>query len=504
MEGTSDRFEDSMGICECNAACLNCDSPSPSCQAHLDQGLDPSSCCACSDLRPNNEHLCPDGCRDAEDCQELLGCPGICDQTDPLAVQLVGVTMHDVAAFVELVHCIEDSPVESCVAPLESGTWELGECQGPVIARAEPMVNLRNDPEMLCGESHSSYVNHCVGCAAPSWNCFGWYDETTGWCEAEQIAVEVTRSDGTIESQYVSVSGCYPPDWQMAVHPMHHGWGEFCPPDWILSDWGCVPDDFEMEPGSEPEIPDPWIQPHPLYADGLSKEECLEFCNTHKAGCCSTDDGRYADKGGTLELVQEPWGCAAYELKWHPDDVDSVQFPYQDPRREEWFRITVTTVEPQVDSSIMTPDIAKQMTCEALCDNEMACGGWNLDPYEQINCARYELRPGLTSQERCLARQENPSMCLHDDCLAAETVASCAEGYVMIMTTECEVMSTETTSAGLSLNVCKYKCVENTELCEWNEDDQLCEPKRECGTQCKMWYVTHLFIYPRACETLTT
>lgn len=492
-----------MQICDCNVACSDCDRPSPSCQAHLDQGLDLSTCCACSNLRPNNEHLCPDECKDAEACRDLLNCPGICDQTDPrlfaIVEQLVGVTMQDVAAFVELVDCIGDSPVESCVAPLESGTWELGECQGPVIAQAKPMVDLREDPEYRCGSaSDRSVVQHCGWCAAPSWNCYGWYDETNGECHGEDIAVDVPRSDGTIERQYVYAQGCYPPDWQMAMHPMGW-WSEFCPPDWILTDLGCAPDEIEMEPGSEPVLPDPWIQPHPLYENGLSKEECLEFCNTHKAGCCSTDDGRQEVNGGTLELVQAPWGCIAHELKWHHDsDEEAVQYEYQDPRREEWDRITVTKVKPQVDSSIITPEIAKQMTCEALCDNDMSCGGWNLDPYEQINCARYELRPGLTSQERCLARQEHPEMCrvqgeYDDDCFAEETSASCAQGFVMVMSAECEVDD-------YGNNVCAYKCVDSTEICEWNEGDGLCEPKRECGTQCKMWYVTQLSFCPRACE----
>ena len=92
-----------------------------------------------------------------------------------------------------------------------------------------------------------------------------------------------------------------------------------------------------------------------------------------------------------------------------------------------------------------------------------------------------------------------PEMCrvqgeYDDDCFAEETTASCAEGYVMIMSTECEVVD-----AGVPLTYCKYKCVDSTENCEWNEGEQLCEPKRECGTQCKMWYVSQLSIYPRAC-----
>ena len=161
-------------------------------------------------------------------------------------------------------------------------------------------------------------------------------------------------------------------------------------------------------------------------------------------------------------------------------------YPYQEPRREEWDRITITKVEPVVDTSIITPEIAEQMTCDALCENDMSCGGWDLDPYEQINCVRYDLRPGLTGRERCLARPENRDLCRENgdydwDCTSAPASASCAEDYVVRLDPECTYGMDEAVEA------CKYTCVPGTSICDWSEEQQLCEPLRECGTQCKMW-----------------
>jgi|EP01046_Picozoa_sp_COSAG06_P010682 hypothetical protein len=161
-------------------------------------------------------------------------------------------------------------------------------------------------------------------------------------------------------------------------------------------------------------------------------------------------------------------------------------YPYQEPRREEWDRITITKVEPVIDTSIITPEIAEQMTCDALCENDMSCGGWDLDPYEQINCVRYDLRPGLTGRERCLARPENRDLCRENgdydwDCTSAPASASCAEDYVVRLDPECTYGMDEAVEA------CKYTCVPGTSICDWSEEQQLCEPLRECGTQCKMW-----------------
>jgi hypothetical protein len=69
-----------------------------------------------------------------------------------------------------------------------------------------------------------------------------------------------------------------------------------------------------MEPHQDSDWPDPYIQPSAEYAEGLSRAECLEFCNEHKAGCCSTEDGRLEVKDGNLELMEAPWACAAYDF----------------------------------------------------------------------------------------------------------------------------------------------------------------------------------------------
>jgi len=212
--------------------------------------------------------------------------------------------------------------------------------------------------------------------------------------------------------------GCYPPDWNVTA--TSDGCEQMCPPGWHGSCMsGCVPDGYAMEPGAEPEHFDPYNLPNPEYPNGLSAAECLAWCNEQGAGCCQTEDGEYKeDERGDRDYEEAPYGCVARE---HDGDW-SWQRPFQNPRETEWRRVTTTKVEPVPDLTVITPDQANLATCTSLCENEMSCGGYNLDEWDPINCYRYDLRPGagdpgpgppwpIDGESRCLARPHNEQKC---------------------------------------------------------------------------------------------
>lgn len=343
----------------------------------------------------------------------------------------------DLGAFRELISCIDELPKETCIAPLAARTWEQGECDGNLIDTASPfLMNLWDEP--------CTPKTGFAQCYPSSWTCYGtdtsgcedvWYDHTETFVDAEGQTQTSTHTMSTCQL------GCFPNEWIPSACGMR-------PPDWVCEETSDGSDMQLLPPETPVSVPDgmepmsirqfydttmdgdydPYIQPDVENWTGLSAAQCLEFCNSLNAECCRTEDGQFREIDGVREYKQALFACYAY--------TEGVQYPYQDPGRLDWHRVTTTKVVEEPDPDVMTPEMAQQMTCLALCNNRMSCGGWGLDPYEQINCARFDLRPGLTNEERCLARQD-----------PTEIVATC----------------------------------------EWHEDDELCEPKRECGTQCKMW-----------------
>lgn len=343
---------------------------------------------------------------------------------DDVLDQLLNITAADLDAVMELGECLERLPKESCIAPLAAGMWEQGQCHGRQIAMAGPTIDLREDQSR--------------------WTCYGegrygceeiWYNQTYTYVD------ERGQTLTNVEPSQACIDGCFPHEWAPSSCGM-------APRDWVcdyMTGYLLPPETPLAVPAGMEAMTvrqfydtvmggnyDPYRQPNVERLMGLSAEQCLEFCNSVNAECCSTEDGQFDETDEGREYRPEPFACYAR--------TEGVTYPYQDPTRRTWDRITTTKVveEPDPDS----PEMKERATCHALCDNDMSCGGWNLDPYAQINCARFDLRTGLTPEEQCLARPE-----------------------------------------GLN---------EVVQTCEWNEDDQTCEPKRECGTQCKMWYVALL------------
>jgi hypothetical protein len=434
----STSFREDQGPCQCNSRCFDCDNLPAACQAPQ-LGFDPSVCCGCHDGN------CPEQCHsiawdESDDCYGVTACDEICPS--PLD-QLRNVTAEDIDAFRQVSACVSQLPTESCIAPLAADTWEQGECAGELITQATPKIDIR---QVNCVPRNGFY-----GCQPAGWTCYG--QEYPTW-RCDETEFNVTDSTGHWFWYHTCLNGCYPPSW-VPITNCDHRYGSMIPPDWV-----CGQDSWQMEPPeTQLSVPggtttmtarqfydevmhgdyDPYWQPNAEHLSGLSADQCLDFCNNVDAACCRTEDGEYEEKDGAREYSEAPFGCYAYRH-------DSMQYPYQDPRRDEWHRVTNTKVEEEPNPDVVTPEMAEQMTCNALCDNTMACGGWDLDPYEQINCARYDLRPGLTAAERCLARPEDRDM--------------------------------------------------QARVCEWKEDNQLCEPLRECGTQCKMWSVLVSSFYP--------